>query len=799
VGQVGGTLTNAPVAVSNGRFAVTLDFGAAAFPGGDRWLEIAVRPGTNTGAYTTLSPRQLITSTPYAVRAAYLTGTLPLSQLPGGVVTNNPTAVTLSGTFSGNGANVTNVNAAQLGGRTAGQFWQTGGNSGTTPGADFPGTTDNQPVLIRANNQRALRLEPTADGANLIGGHPNNVVFNGVVGAVIAGGGASNLANEVSANHAVAVGGLGNSAHGQQAFIGGGRGNRATGAGAVVGGGGYTGVFPDDGNEASGPASTIAGGDGNRAIGINSSVGGGTKNIASSLAATVAGGAGNTASNVWSFVGGGDRNTAGGERSAVMGGLFNLASGAASVVAGGSRNTASNLFASVPGGGLNVAGGQYSFAAGRRAKALHDGSFVWADSQGTDFNSTAPNQFAVRAAGGMFLDGRLGIGLTSPSVQLEVEGDQAVGRFTTTNNAFGAVLILKNSLASPAYLGAINFDSEADTPGQIGYLADDQMAFRVGGEERMTLDASGLTVAGVIAGNGSGLSQLNAANLATGTLAEGRLSANVALRAGGNTFSGNQIISGGYLKVNGPSGEQAYLGGDGAGGDVEVGSLNPAVGAVGLWNASTGQYMDLFARSATLRGWLSFGAATRQMINLYNTNYAIGVQTDAASLRTGGEFLWYRGGSHSDTFGDAGAGGTQLMRLGSSGNLVIAGTLSQGSDRNIKQDFAAVDVQAVLAKVAALPILSWNYTNQSGVKHYGPMAQDFHAAFGLNGAEDKHIATVDADGVARTAIQGLNEKVEGGRQKAETSIRKLEAENAELKARLERLEQLLSAKSGGGQ
>jgi cell division protein FtsB len=67
------------------------------------------------------------------------------------------------------------------------------------------------------------------------------------------------------------------------------------------------------------------------------------------------------------------------------------------------------------------------------------------------------------------------------------------------------------------------------------------------------------------------------------------------------------------------------------------------------------------------------------------------------------------------------------------------------------------------------------------------MAQDFHAAFGLNGADDKHIATVDEDGVALAAIQGLNEKVETSSQNAEVSIRKLEAENAELKQSVDEL------------
>ena len=54
--------------VTDGLFTTTLNF-PAAFDGGGRWLQIAVRPGTSTGAYTDLTPRQPITSTPYAIRA----------------------------------------------------------------------------------------------------------------------------------------------------------------------------------------------------------------------------------------------------------------------------------------------------------------------------------------------------------------------------------------------------------------------------------------------------------------------------------------------------------------------------------------------------------------------------------------------------------------------------------------------------------------------------------------------------------------------------------------------------------
>lgn len=67
--QQGATVTLDNVQVTNGLFNVTLDFGAAAFPGANRFLEIGVRPGTSTGAYTALTPRQQLTSTPYSIRS----------------------------------------------------------------------------------------------------------------------------------------------------------------------------------------------------------------------------------------------------------------------------------------------------------------------------------------------------------------------------------------------------------------------------------------------------------------------------------------------------------------------------------------------------------------------------------------------------------------------------------------------------------------------------------------------------------------------------------------------------------
>src|SRR5258708_2155908 len=67
-GQIGSTITNAVVSVTNGVFTVSLDYGAVAFTGADRFLEIGVRPTGSANPYTVLTPRQQLTSAVYAVR-----------------------------------------------------------------------------------------------------------------------------------------------------------------------------------------------------------------------------------------------------------------------------------------------------------------------------------------------------------------------------------------------------------------------------------------------------------------------------------------------------------------------------------------------------------------------------------------------------------------------------------------------------------------------------------------------------------------------------------------------------------
>ncbi|MCB1035257.1 MAG: tail fiber domain-containing protein [Acidobacteria bacterium] len=122
------------------------------------------------------------------------------------------------------------------------------------------------------------------------------------------------------------------------------------------------------------------------------------------------------------------------------------------------------------------------------------------------------------------------------------------------------------------------------------------------------------------------------------------------------------------------------------------------------------------------------------------------------------------------------------------GNMTIAGTLTQNSDRDKKHNIVPVAQEDVLTKVMQLPIATWQYLKDDpGVTHLGPMAQDFHALFGL-GVDNRHIATVDTAGVALAAIQALGQKLEA----KQSELEELKAQNTELLKRLEALEAKLA-------
>ena len=441
--------TGVSLAVSKGLYSVLLGdttisgmtaaIGSTVFANSDVRLRVWFSDGSG---YQQLTPDQRIAAVGYALVAGTVSdGSITSAKLASGAVTSTALAAgSVSATQLATGA----VTSDKLGASAVGSsaldltglttiLWKAGGNSGTTAGTHFLGTSDNIALELKANSVRALRIEPNISSApNLIGGAAQNSVAAGIVGAVISGGGAGSYSGSAVTNlvqsdfgsiggggaNGIKTGSLG--AHigggylnlvtnGTYATISGGYANAASTNSATVGGGFY--------NVASGFESTVGGGQANIASGSVSFVGGGVTNIASGFESAVVGGELNDATGAVSFVGGGYFNAASAYGAVVGGGYANGAVGTNSIVAGGESNLASNSVstvsggyfngatgqgATVPGGWANLASGSNSFAAGFVANAGHSGAFVWSDSSSTtQFGSTVANQFNVRAAGGV--------------------------------------------------------------------------------------------------------------------------------------------------------------------------------------------------------------------------------------------------------------------------------------------------------------------------------------------------------------------------------------------------------------
>lgn len=453
--QIGNAATNISVVVSNGLLMTTFDFGPAVFDGSARWLELSVR--TNGGpAFTVLTPRQAVLAAPYAIHAS-IAATAMTANTAANVASNAVSGVAIQDkavtaekiapgqvvrTLNGltddvtlqAGANVTlstNQNVLTIGSSS----WGLAGNTGTTAGTHFVGTTDHQPFEIKVNNLRALRIEPGTNGqfVNIIAGSPANSVNGGVTGVTIAGGGANpgpgiEWPNQVNAFYATIGGGIANfiDVNASSSVISGGFSNRVGffDSEAVIAGGSFNNIMDDSFRSTIGGGSqhiiaeacyhsSIGGGWSNVIAGHSGTIGGGIQQIigAGSRFSTIGGGAGNVIGDgsITCTIGGGGNNLieAGSWRSTIAGGRTNVigTNSLHSTIGGGTSNAilANAEGAVIPGGVLNEVGGAYGLAAGRRAKAGHRGTFVWADATDADFSSSANNELAVRATGGVRL------------------------------------------------------------------------------------------------------------------------------------------------------------------------------------------------------------------------------------------------------------------------------------------------------------------------------------------------------------------------------------------------------------
>ena len=201
--------------------------------------------------------------------------------------------------------------------------------------------------------------------------------------------------------------------------------------------------------------------------------------------------------------------------------------------------------------------------------------------------------------------------------------------------------------------------------------------------------------------------------------------------------------------------------------------------AAGYLTRASGNYSTAFGNGSVAGGSGSLVAGTGSVANGVDA-FALGLRVNAngtgsvvlgsdATATTPGVFMYGDRSTTNDLttngsneFLVRAAGGTVFYSNAAMTTGVVLLTGTSGwqpvgvSDEHRKTDFRDLDGEQVLGKLAALPVREWRYNTQdAGIRHVGPTAQDFRAAFGL-GESDVRIGSVDADGVALAGVKALD-------------------------------------------
>ncbi len=410
-------------------------------------------------------------------------------------------------------------------------------------------------------------------------------------------------------------------------------------------------------------------------------------------------------------------------------------------IGGGLGNviTSTGWYATIGGGVLNTASGGNATIAGGGAYNTASGN--WATIGGGDGNTASGQRGTIGGGSNNTASNQyatIGGGLSNSS------GPTATVGGGSYNNASGGAATVGGGYFNFASGGAATVGGGYFNTASVDYAT-------VGGGQSNTASSSWATLGGGTSNNASG----GAATVGGGQ---------------SNTASSSwATIGGGYLNF------ASGIGGATIGG--------------GLFNTASGY-------AATVGGGAS---------NTASGDYSFAAGQHANTNNKTGAFVWGDNSSISDVNAPvnnsfivrASGGITMYTNSGLSAGVQIApggGSWGSVSDRSLKANFAPTNGQEILAHLNNLPIQTWNYrTQDASIRHIGPMAQDFYAAFQV-GEDDKHITTIDADGVALAAIQGLYQIV----QEKDVEIKNLKSQSEKQQAKIENLETRLAALEQGG-
>jgi trimeric autotransporter adhesin len=534
----------------------------------------------------------------------------------------------------------------------------------------------------------------------------------------------------------------------------------ATNEGTTNGNQFYVGVSDAaEGNIAGGSDGAVLGGSSNESCQEESAIAAGYQNTIdanSGYGSFIGAGENNVASGTEQFLGAGVDNQVDGASAFIGAGAYGEAEGAGSFVGAGGLDYDVTATAPAAGSG-NVAGGIDSFVGAgdvNQISSKGNGSFLGAGGYTDASNSTANNQVTgsdsfLGAGDGNFVDGQ--------------QAFVGAGSFNDANgpNSFvGGGNYNATSTGGQGFVGA----------GELNY-AQGIASFVGAGNGEYFLNYGASSFASDAAGEDSfiGAGDLNSinANGAGSFIGAGGYSFAYADETSPSNSIGATDSFIGAGDQNSVNGTEGFIG---SGGSNTIGSAASYASIIGgNRNTASGKYASIIG------GFGNVASGAYGIVAGGDSNTAAGIVSFAAGYHAdavhNGTFVWsdYSSGSKdikdtaANQFVARASGGTYLYsnEAATSGVKLAAGsgTWASLSDRNAKAGIVPVDDAALLAKIATLPVSTWRYKTEQGVRHAGPMAQDFYSAIRV-GEDDRHIATIDEDGVALAAIKALDAELE---------------------------------------